>query len=82
LGTFLTSNRKEDDDDDDDSSSTRNLADPDFPLPIECYGGRQPGVHTIISSNTEDYKDAGISAHQDISRIRVQQDTVVEVDSA
>lgn len=81
LATIATTKRTVEDD---DSSSTRNLslADPDAPLPADCYDGMPIGVRTTISSNATDCEDSGVSAHEDTSRIRVQQDTVVEVNNA
>lgn len=78
LATISTTKRKKTED---DSSSTRNLADSGLPLPVDCYDGAPAGVHTIISSSTHDYEDYDITAHQDINRIRVLKNTVVEVNS-
>jgi hypothetical protein len=79
LVTILTTKRKEEDD---DSSSAYNLADPYVRLPADCYDGVPTGVHTIISSDTNDCEDSDVSAYQDVSSIRVQQHTVVEVNNA
>jgi hypothetical protein len=64
----------------DESSSTHQLADSENGQLDDYVHDEVPiGVHTIISSKTNDWRSLGKEEERDLTSIHVQKETVIEV---